>query len=111
MPCWTWGHITETPSEIGSEAYPKAPRSVISFFASPQMELLSRVTHQKYQLRPWAPGEFYARLKEKVEDVWDAIKHKSQEEVAQELVDIASMCCQYYETHKDYEDPLKFFKK
>ena len=98
MPCLTWGH---REPELEKPKEKSLSRPILSFFASPQMELLSRVTHQKYDLRPYGKAQFYALLKEHVESIWTAIQDKTQEEVAQQLVELAALCCQYYETHDD----------
>jgi NTP pyrophosphatase (non-canonical NTP hydrolase) len=55
----------------------------------------------------WGRHEFYAILKEEVDELWDAIKRdEPQERIEEELVHIAAMCVRYFETGDRYREPL-----
>jgi NTP pyrophosphatase (non-canonical NTP hydrolase) len=59
--------------------------------------------YAKHGRDPWGRHEFYAILKEEVDELWDAIKRdEPTEEVLKELVQVASMCLRYAETGDRY---------
>lgn len=59
--------------------------------------------YNKHGAEPWGRHEFYAILKEEVDELWDAIKADApQEEVYKELTQVAAMCFRYYETGDRY---------
>ncbi len=59
--------------------------------------------YAKHGRAPWGRHEFYAILKEEVDELWDAIKgDEPQEQVLAELVQIAAVCVRYYETGDRY---------
>lgn len=59
--------------------------------------------HGKLQ---WGRHEFYAILKEEVDEAWDDIKADApQEKLMQEVVQIAAMCLRYAETGDRYREP------
>jgi len=97
MASLSWGHPkTEKPLTP-----PEPHRKVVSFFDSPQINMFRLVAEEKYDLRRWEERYFYVRLKEKVADIWKAIKEgASEEEVNKNLVALTSMCYQYYESHQ-----------
>ena len=54
----------------------------------------------------WGRHEFYAILKEEVDELWDAIKaDKPQEDVRDEAIQIAAMVFRYLETGDRYREP------
>lgn len=59
--------------------------------------------YTKHGREPWGRHEFYAILKEEVDEVWDSIKaDEPQEEVMREIVQVAAMCLRYAETGDRY---------
>lgn len=65
--------------------------------------------YRKHGAKPWSRHEFYAILKEEVDELWDAIKaDKPIEEVLKEAMQIACVCLRYAETPDAYrgEHPL-----
>ncbi len=54
----------------------------------------------------WSRHEFFGVLKEEVDELWDAIKKdEPQERLEEELVQVAAMCCRYFETRDRYREP------
>jgi len=77
-----------------------------------RFQLLSRIAEElehaysKHGTDQWGRHEFYAILKEEVDELWDAIKaDEPTERVEKELVQVAAMCFRYYETRDRYRDP------
>lgn len=71
------------------------------FWTRVQMEING--AYRKHGAEPWGRHEFYAILKEEVDELWDAIKSDApQQEVEAELVQVAAMCLRYYETGDRY---------
>lgn len=75
-------------------------------------ELLSRISkeldhaYDKHGRQQWGRHEFYAILKEEVDELWDAIKRDDpQPYVIQEAIQIAAMVFRYYETGDRYREP------
>lgn len=63
--------------------------------------------YQKHGAEQWGRHEFYAILKEEVDELWDAIKGDlSQDEVEAELMQVAAMCFRYFETGDRYRQTL-----
>lgn len=61
--------------------------------------------YKKHGAEPWGRHEFYAILKEEVDELWDDIKADApQENVIKELVQVAAMCFRYFETGDRYRD-------
>ena len=59
--------------------------------------------YRKHGAEPWGRHEFYAILKEEVDELWDSIKRdEPQENVMAELIDVAAMCFRYAETGDRY---------
>lgn len=64
--------------------------------------------YKKHGRQQWGRHEFYAILKEEVDELWDAIKtDEPQENVVRELTQIAAMCLRYAETGDRYREPVK----
>jgi NTP pyrophosphatase (non-canonical NTP hydrolase) len=62
--------------------------------------------YRKHGTAQWGRHEFYAILKEEVDELWDAIKRDlPQEEVEKELLQVAAMCFRYFETRDRYREP------
>ena len=71
----------------------------------PREQLMQRVAKEldcayaKYGTAPWSRHEFYAILKEEVDELWDDVKADAhQDQVETELVHVAAMCFRYFET-------------
>lgn len=59
--------------------------------------------YSKHGRDRWGRHEFYAILKEEVDELWDAIKQDdSQENVRAEAIQVASMVIRYLETGDRY---------
>ncbi len=59
--------------------------------------------YEKHGSQQWSRHEFYAILKEEVDEMWDAIKEDaSQEDVQAEAIQIAAMVFRYLETGDKY---------
>lgn len=55
--------------------------------------------YTKHGREQWGRHEFYAILREEVDELWDAIKHDARGgEVYREVVQVAAMCIRYVET-------------
>lgn len=62
--------------------------------------------YSKHGKGQWGRHEFYAILKEKVDELWDAIKtDASDDEVTAEAIQIAAMVFRYLETGDRYRSP------
>lgn len=60
----------------------------------------------KHGDEPWSRHEFYAILKEEVDELWDDIKaDEPLDKLLKELVQVAAMCLRYAETG-DMSDEL-----
>lgn len=60
----------------------------------------------KHGREQWGRHEFYAILKEEVDELWEAIKKDMpQSEVREEAVQIATMVFRYLETADRYREP------
>jgi hypothetical protein len=63
--------------------------------------------YKKHGREQWGRHEFYAILKEEVDELWDAIKaDEPTERVLDEIKDIMCVCTRYYETGDRYRDSL-----
>lgn len=61
----------------------------------------------KHGMDRWGRHEFFAILKEEVDELWDAIKADApDEDVLSELSQIVAMCCRYVETGDRYRGTL-----
>lgn len=59
--------------------------------------------YAKHGRDPWGRHEFFAILKEEVDELWDEIKADAPtERVLQELTQVAAMCFRYAETGDRY---------
>lgn len=59
--------------------------------------------YAKHGRDTWGRHEFYAILKEEVDELWDEIKHDAPtERVLKELVEVAAMCLRCAETGDRY---------
>lgn len=59
--------------------------------------------YRKHGVAPWGRHEFFAILKEEVDELWGAIKSDaSQEEVLEELRQVVAMCFRYVQTGDRY---------
>lgn len=75
-----------------------------SFVLAVQAEL--NHAYLKHGREPWGRHEFYAILKEEVDEVWDNIKADGpMEEIIKELRQIACVCQRYAETGDRYWGP------
>ena len=71
------------------------------FFSKVLNELDS--AYRKHGSDQWGRHEFYAILKEEVDELWDAIKTDiPQDEVIKELIQVVCVCLRYYETGDRY---------
>jgi hypothetical protein len=60
----------------------------------------------KHGCDQWGRHEFYAILKEEVDELWDAIKaDEPQDRVVAEAIQVAAMCFRYIETRDRYREP------
>lgn len=61
--------------------------------------------YAKHGRDKWGRHEFYAILKEEVDEAWDAIKADMDSDfLTKEIVQIAAMCFRYLETGDRYRD-------
>lgn len=59
--------------------------------------------YAKHGRQPWGRHEFYAILREEVDELWDAIKADAEnDDVLSELVQVAAVCFRYWETDDRY---------
>jgi NTP pyrophosphatase (non-canonical NTP hydrolase) len=59
--------------------------------------------YNKHGREPWGRHEFYAILKEEVDELWEAIKKdKPAQDVHEEIVQIIAVCYRYFETGDRY---------
>ena len=77
-----------------------------------RIELLGRIAKEldrayaKHGDAQWGRHEFYAILKEEVDELWDAIKTDApQPKVIEEAISVAAMVFRYYETGDRYREP------
>lgn len=62
--------------------------------------------YAKHGREQWGRHEFYAILKEEVDELWDAIKSDAhQNDVRAEAIDVMAMCIRYLETGDRYREP------
>ena len=62
--------------------------------------------YEKHGTQPWGRHEFYAILKEELDELWDAIKaDQPQEKVITEVIQVAAVCFRYFETNDRYRGP------
>lgn len=55
--------------------------------------------YNKHGNRPWTRHEFYAILKEEVDELWDAIKRDApMEEIEKEMIQVSAMPLRFFET-------------
>lgn len=63
--------------------------------------------YTKHGAEPWGRHEFYAILKEEVDELWDDIKADNDSiHVAKEAIQVAAMCIRYLETGDRYRGPI-----
>ena len=61
--------------------------------------------HNKHGLERWGRHEFYAILKEEVDELWDVIKGDlPDEQLFEEIIQIMAVCSRYMETGDRYRD-------
>lgn len=66
-----------------------------------------RAAFEKHGRKQWGRHEFYAILKEEVDELWDSIKaDEPQESVCREALQIASVIFRYLETGDRYREPM-----
>lgn len=64
--------------------------------------------YAKHGREQWGRHEYYAILKEEVDEMWDAIKKdEPQEELVKEAIQVAAMVFRYLETGDRYREPAK----
>lgn len=64
--------------------------------------------YRKHGREPWGRHEFYAILKEEVDELWDAIKRDEDDDrVVAEAIEVASMVFRYLETGDRYRGSLR----
>jgi len=81
-----------------------SPEHRQQFIASMLAELAH--AYAKHGARPWSRHEFYAVMKEEVDELWDAVKQdRPIEEVLKEAMQIACVCLRYAETPDAYRGP------
>ncbi len=62
--------------------------------------------YSKHGRAQWGAYEFYAILKEEVDELWDAIKtNASQVRIEEEAIQIAAVVFRYLETGDRYREP------
>jgi hypothetical protein len=55
--------------------------------------------YAKHGAEPWSRHEFFAILKEEVDELWDDIKaDREYGKIEAEMVQVAAMCFRYFET-------------
>ncbi len=63
--------------------------------------------YNKYGKDPWGRHEFYAILKEEVDELWDAIKSDApQTQITTEAIQVAAMVFRYLEIGNRYAKPI-----
>ena len=61
--------------------------------------------YAKHGTEQWGRHEFYAILKEEVDEVWDSIKaDEQQERLREEIIQVAAMAFRYLETGDRYRE-------
>jgi len=88
----------------GKPIYPNnySPEHRRQFLAAMMAELDH--AYAKHGARPWSRHEFYAVMKEEVDEVWDAIKSDApMPEVLKEVMQIAAVCLRFAETPEAYQ--------
>lgn len=61
---------------------------------------------QKHGDNQWGRHEFYAILKEEVDEAWDDIKSDApQNQLEKEIIQIMAVCLRYLETRDRYREP------
>ncbi len=62
--------------------------------------------YAKHAARPWSRHEFYAIVKEELDEAWDAIKSDApMPEVMKEIMQVAAVCLRFAETPESYQGP------
>ena len=76
-------------------------------------KLMERIANEldraytKHGREQWSRHEFYAIMREEVDEVWDDIKSDApQEQLEKEVVQVAAMCFRYYETRDRNREPV-----
>lgn len=78
------------------------PREVIETSIHEELDK----AYRKHGAERWGRHEFYAILKEEVDELWDAIKRDEPlDNVMDEAIDVAAMCFRYLETGDRYQYP------
>lgn len=79
---------------------------------TPDIEIINKVlvelqhAYKKHGRQQWGRHEFYAILKEEVDELWDAIKADDpQERVHKEAIQIAAVVVRYLDTGDRYREP------
>lgn len=81
----------------------KFPRQFISGQIADELDH----AYAKHGREPWGRHEFYAILKEEVDELWDAIKRNDpQDNVVDEAIQVAAMVFRYLETGDRYRDAV-----
>ena len=95
-------HVTEGPeTPNGGSLHP-----VVRLEAFDQIGRELNHAYDKYGRTQWGRHEFYAILKEEVDELWDAIKvDDPQEHVRKEAMQVAAMVFRYIETGDKYREP------
>ena len=77
----------------------------------PREEILKRISAEidrsiaKHGTQQWGRHEFYAVMKEEVDEAWDDIKKDAPQYIlTKEIIQIAAMCVKYLETGDRYRD-------
>ncbi|MFA7279146.1 MAG: hypothetical protein WC100_03530 [Sterolibacterium sp.] len=77
----------------------------LSVLGDKRQEMMGRIAseldraYEKHGREQWGRHEFYAILKEEVDELWDCIKRdEPMENVEKEMLQVAAMCFRYFET-------------
>lgn len=74
----------------------------LQFWAAVQAELAH--AYAKHGALPWSRHEFFAVLREEVDELWDDVKSDAPtENLLREMIQIAAMCVRYAETPDRYK--------
>lgn len=102
-------YLSVMPDDIRPKSEPAKPGSLERVVRLAAFDRISRELDRAYEKHgrdQWGRHEFYAILKEEVDELWDAIKaDKPQEDVRDEAIQIAAMVFRYLETGDRYREP------
>ena len=60
--------------------------------------------YEKHGTEPWGRHEFYAILKEEVDEVWDVIKQDERDDLlCKEMAQVVAVCMRFIETGDRYD--------